>query len=190
MRNLIQIAEDAIPTHQHYIEEMTNLGPRATGLPLHVYVSPKGGAIHDARIKVFMPPWETHPVAVYALRPFRHLEGDNSWMTKEQEQQLKEWVELNFDVIMGFWNRTISTEEDLRERLIGIKDAAYAIGAINLIAPKVEKISWHNQKYNLYFRFMPNYDKIANRFLSAGYKQKIELHKNNEPVQGIILWSR
>jgi len=36
--------------------EMANLFPRTTGLPMTIWVSPKGGARHDARVKVSMTP--------------------------------------------------------------------------------------------------------------------------------------
>jgi hypothetical protein len=36
--------------------EMTNLFPRTTGLPMTVWVSPRGNAPHDVLVKVNMTP--------------------------------------------------------------------------------------------------------------------------------------
>ena len=47
------ITEDAGPATEDLFE-MANLFPRTTGLPMTVWVSPRGNARHDVRIKVNM----------------------------------------------------------------------------------------------------------------------------------------
>jgi hypothetical protein len=44
--------EEAIESDERDLFEMANLYPDTTGLPMTVWVSPRGTARHDARIKV------------------------------------------------------------------------------------------------------------------------------------------
>ena len=67
-------SEEAVDTDDLF--EMANLFPRTTGLPMTVWVSPRGNARHDVRIKVNM----THGnqmspanTAVVGVRPSPHL---------------------------------------------------------------------------------------------------------------------
>src|SRR5581483_4007103 len=58
--------------------EMANLFPRTTGLPMTVWVSPRGRARHDARIKVSLNPrkMDIGHTAVVGIRPQpRLIEG-------------------------------------------------------------------------------------------------------------------
>src|SRR3954451_8675726 len=56
--------------------EMANLYPDTTGLPMTVWVSPRGHAQHDARVKVNMahgPSMDVSNTAVVGIRPVPSL---------------------------------------------------------------------------------------------------------------------
>jgi hypothetical protein len=95
--------------------EMSNLSPRETGLDFAVFVSPRMGS-HAARIKVTLPPWGSKPSAVYTLAPFGLVAG-TSWLTKQQEDRLRRWVDINMAALLAFWDGEILYDEDLRTRL-------------------------------------------------------------------------
>jgi len=96
---------------------MTNLSPRMTGLPMAVWVSPRGNARHDVRIKVNM----THGIkmtiedtAVVAVRPApRVLAGR---LSSEDRRAVVDWIRLNYDAIIGYWEEQLDTGQ-LLERL-------------------------------------------------------------------------
>jgi hypothetical protein len=67
--------------------EMANLFPRTTGLPLTVWVSPRGRARHAARIKVSLTP----SPADFAL--------------------VSRWISLNEEALIEFWNEAIDSVE-------------------------------------------------------------------------------
>lgn len=100
MRDLIRVVEAANAPQPLY--EMASLPPHQTGLPFAVWVSPRGGAKHDARIKVTTPPYGSHPEAVYQIRPFGFVEGQR-WLSSQQEQELEAWVALNEAPLVDFW---------------------------------------------------------------------------------------
>ena len=89
---------------------MTNLSPRMTGLPMTVWVSPRGNARHDLRVKVNM----THGnqmnaanTAVVAVRPAPriiagHLAGDD-------ERAVFRWVALNEPALVAYSDGQIDT---------------------------------------------------------------------------------
>jgi hypothetical protein len=91
--------------------EMANLFPRTTGLPLTVWVSPRGRARRDARIKVSLTPgrMDIGHTAVVGIRPNpRLIEGSLAPMDLELVSQ---WIRLNEAVLIDFWNETIDSVE-------------------------------------------------------------------------------
>ncbi len=87
---------------------MANLYPKHTGLPFVVWISVKGGARHDARVKVSLHPnvQPDEPVSV-AIRPeIRVVEGT---MSQEHLTALTEWIELNREMLLQYWNGDIDT---------------------------------------------------------------------------------
>ena len=95
--------------------EMANLYPRDTGLPMTVWVSPRGMAQHDAQVKVCrthrdrMDPRDTASVGV---RPApRLLAGD---LDAGDLKLVSAWIALNADVLIGYWDGTLSTVEMAR----------------------------------------------------------------------------
>src|SRR5438874_10124019 len=79
--------------------EMANLRPERTGLPFVVFISQKGGARHDVRVKIArgakIRPAEMVTVAVRP-RP-RVVQGA---LDPDDLARLAEWIELNRNVLI------------------------------------------------------------------------------------------
>jgi hypothetical protein len=182
----------ASPADRADLYQMANLGPKITGLPFVIWVSPRGRARHDARIKVSIPLWEANPIAVYSLRPFAFVEGVH-WLPPAQTEQLAAWMDLNAGALIDFWEGRILLDDDLKDRLIGIGDAPLgnykeAIVGLRASAPKMKSIRWFGGAYHLTFGgHVPKLDKISARFADLGFVQPIQLH-DHEPANGILLW--
>ena len=90
--------------------EMANLFPRTTGLPMTVWVSPRGNARHDVRVKVHMSHGNQMTVAntaVVGIRPSPHvIEGR---LASDDERVVFEWVALNADALIAYWDGQIDT---------------------------------------------------------------------------------
>ena len=64
--------------------EMTNLYPRHTGLPMTVWVSPRGCAWHAARVKVHMAHGDpTPPLSPWLLR--------HAWLPAISRAMIRSW---------------------------------------------------------------------------------------------------
>jgi hypothetical protein len=91
---------------------MTNLYLRETGLPMTVWVSPRGRARQDARVKVCRTRGERMDgtnLAVVAIRPApRVVHGP---LAQSDFAPVPEWITLNKDALIGFWDGTLSTSE-------------------------------------------------------------------------------
>jgi hypothetical protein len=103
--------------------EMTNLCPRDTGLPMTVWASPRGRARHEPRVTVC----RTHGnnmdptnLAVVAIRPTPRVIHDP--LAQSDFAPVAEWITLNKDALIDFWDDTLSTFE-LVARLRRIGDA-------------------------------------------------------------------
>lgn len=92
--------------------EMANLYPLTTGLPMTVWVSPRGGARHDVRIKVSTVHGANMNIgstAVVALRPVpRVVTGA---LTSEDFAAVRSWIALNMAALIEYWDGTIDTIE-------------------------------------------------------------------------------
>ncbi len=91
--------------------EMANLRPERAGLPFVVFISQKGGALHDLRVTVArgakVRPSEMVTVAV---RPnVRVIRGG---LDPDDLARLAEWIELNRDVLIDYWDGNIEYTED------------------------------------------------------------------------------
>jgi hypothetical protein len=91
---------------------MTNLSPRMTGLPMSVWVSPRGNARHDVRIKVNMTHGNQMTIdntAVVAVRPTpRVLAGR---LTPGDRRAVADWIRLNEEAIIAYWDEQLDTGE-------------------------------------------------------------------------------
>lgn len=92
--------------------EMANLFPKHTGLPFVVWISYRGGARHDVRVKVSRGPKATSEEMIsVALRPTPHLvEGD---LDSREFQPLAKWLELNRETLLKSWEGDIDTKDAL-----------------------------------------------------------------------------
>jgi hypothetical protein len=91
--------------------EMANLRPERTGLPFVVFISQKGGARHDLRVRVAraarVRPSEMITVAVRSA--VRVVRGK---LDPRDLDLLADWIDLNKDVLIDYWNGVIEYTED------------------------------------------------------------------------------
>jgi len=91
--------------------DMANLRPERTGLPFVVFISQKGGARHDVRIKLAraakVRPSEMFTVAV---RPVPRLIRGR--LSAQEFDAVRRWIELNEKVLIDYWNGDIEYTED------------------------------------------------------------------------------
>lgn len=92
--------------------EMANLFPKHTGLPFVVWISYRGGARHDVRVKVSHNakaiPAEMISVGI---RPeVQVIEGS---MDAGEFGRLKQWIEANRETLIAYWEGEIDTQDAL-----------------------------------------------------------------------------
>ena len=104
--------QDAGTAESDELFEMANLYPRTTGLPMTVWVGPRGNARHDVRIKVNMTHGNQMNIdntAIVAVRPSPHVIAGR--LPRDDERAVAAWITLNTDVIVAYWNGDIDTLE-------------------------------------------------------------------------------
>jgi hypothetical protein len=92
--------------------EMANLFACTTGLPMTVWVSARGNARHDVRVKVNMTRGDQMHIAntaVVAVRPNPHLIAGH--LSPDDQQAVFEWVSLNTAALVAYWEGRIDTIE-------------------------------------------------------------------------------
>jgi hypothetical protein len=85
--------------------EMANVRPELSGLPFIVWISEKGQARHDVRVKVSPGPRVREFVASLSVRP--EVEIVAGALAPKDFALAKVWIELNRDVIVKFWDGDI-----------------------------------------------------------------------------------
>ena len=109
---------DAVLEEERDLFEMANLFPRTTGLPVTVWVSPRGGARPDVRIKESQTPGDRSDIndtAVVAVRPSPALlHGD---LRPEVMQAVFSCVSLNAGALIAYWDGELDTME-LAQRMV------------------------------------------------------------------------
>jgi|HubBroStandDraft_1064217.scaffolds.fasta_scaffold324633_2 hypothetical protein len=126
-------AEIVAPKSEDFFE-MANLSPKRTELPFVVWISPKAGPPHDVRLKVSKAHSEcvvrvrkrgpeVHPSELIsvAMRPDVHVVGGGD-LSAQDLALLKQWIDLNPDVIVKYWDGEIEYTEDAIARLRPIHD--------------------------------------------------------------------
>src|SRR5690349_10779228 len=96
---------------------MTNFSPRMTGLPMSIWVSPRGNTRHDARIKVNMIHGRQMSIdntAVIALRPVPRVVAGR--LGPDDRRLVHDGMKLDYEAVLAYWNEEIETDE-LIERL-------------------------------------------------------------------------
>jgi hypothetical protein len=110
-------ASRATPPTDDGFYDMANLYPRTTGLPMTVWVSARGGARHDVRVKVSRQGGDRMVIedaASVAVRPEPALvEGA---LDPASLAAVSAWIRLNREVLVEYWDGTADTA-DLIQRL-------------------------------------------------------------------------
>jgi len=104
------ISEQAGVTETDELFEMANLYPRTTGLPMTVWVSPRGNARHDVRVKANMTHGNQMTIdntAVVAVRPTPHVVAGR--LSPDDERLVCDWIRLNVTAIIAYWDGDIDT---------------------------------------------------------------------------------
>ena len=101
-------SEEALDTDDLF--EMANLFPRTTGLPMTVWVSPRGNVRHDVRIKVNMAhgnQMSPANTAVVGVRPSPHLVA--GVLAPDDERAVFAWITLDAVALIAYRNGDIDT---------------------------------------------------------------------------------
>ena len=95
---------------------MANLRPERTGLPFIIFISQRDDARHAARVKISPAPGvRAGEMGAYAIAPFEHKAG---WrLPIGEESALADWIALNRDVLLGYWDGEVAYTEDALEML-------------------------------------------------------------------------
>ncbi len=112
MKSNTPVSEQANAITSDELFEMANLYPRTTGLPMTVWVGPRGNVRHDVRIKVNMSHGNQMNVdntAVVGVRPAPHLIAGR--LSSQDQRLVFEWVGLNAAAIIAYWDGDIDTAE-------------------------------------------------------------------------------
>jgi hypothetical protein len=92
--------------------ELANLFPRTTGLPMTIWVSPRGNARHDVRVKVNTTHGDQMIIAntaVVGVRPAPHI--ITGPLAPDDQRAVFEWVSLNIAALIEYWDGRIDTIE-------------------------------------------------------------------------------
>ncbi len=104
------VSEEADKVETDDLFEMANLFPGTTGLPMTVWVSPRGNSRHDVRVKVNMTHGnQMNPTntAVVGVRPSPHIIAGS--LSPDDENAVFEWVSLNTAALLAYWAGDIDT---------------------------------------------------------------------------------
>ena len=114
MKNFIRgesvIREEAGETETEDLFEMANLYPDTTGLPMTVWISPRGNARHDVRVKVNMTHGNQMSIAntaVVGVRPTPRVISGR--LSPGDAQAVFGWIALNTDALVAYWEGRIDT---------------------------------------------------------------------------------
>src|SRR4051812_37186854 len=93
--------------------DMANLSPTLTGLPMVVWISERGRARHDARVKVSqIHGRKAHPdqtVSVSVRPTVETVAG--STLDPRDLALVRRWIELNRDALLAYWEGDALTDE-------------------------------------------------------------------------------
>jgi len=109
-RDIIAEVSEDLRDDSDALFEMANLFPKHTGLPFVVWMSYRGGAQHDVRVKVSKGPKAVPSEMVsVAMRPEVHVVQGK--LAADDLQLLSQWIELNRDVLLRYWEGEIDTKD-------------------------------------------------------------------------------
>ena len=90
---------------------MANLRPERTGLPFVVFISQRGGARHDVRVKVAPRPQGQAVRDGDGRRP-ADVGSSVAGSTRPISPLLRRWIELNREALIKYWDGEIDYTED------------------------------------------------------------------------------
>jgi hypothetical protein len=93
---------------------MSNVQPAESGLPFVVYISEQQGQ-HDVRVKVAAGPKAPPFVASVSLRPTIELVAGK--LSNRDVALVRQWIELNKDVIIAHWEGRMPSSRDVLNAL-------------------------------------------------------------------------
>jgi hypothetical protein len=96
--------------------EMANLFPADTGLPMVVWVSERGHARHDVRVKVNQSPGTRMlpgNLAVVTVRPTPRLAAGN--LSPHDLDAVSDWIRLNETALVDYWEYRISAAQLIQQ---------------------------------------------------------------------------
>lgn len=103
---------DDILLHEEVMNlwEMANLRPKETGVNgVVIWVSSGEAVQHGPRIKVVRGlKWKQKESATIPLTGMPRVIGDIG-LTQDEFANIVEWIRLNYDALMQYWNSEIST---------------------------------------------------------------------------------
>jgi hypothetical protein len=102
---------DAAGPEGQALFDMANLRPERTGLPFVVFISQKGGARHDVRVKVAPGPRvQPSEMVTVAVRPsVRVVRGR---LDATDLALLRRWIDLNQEILVKYWDGVVEYTED------------------------------------------------------------------------------
>jgi len=112
MKSSSPISEKADARTSDELYEMANLYPRTTGLPMTVWVGPRGNARHEVRLKVNLTHGNQMNIdntAVVGVRPTPHLVTGR--LSSDDARLVFEWIIINYATIIDYWDGNIDTAE-------------------------------------------------------------------------------
>jgi hypothetical protein len=102
--------ESAAAEETDELFEMANLFPRTTGLPMTVWVSPRGNARHDVRVKVNTTHGNQMSIAntaAVSVRPAPRVVAGR--LSPDDERAVFQWVSLNTAALIAYWEGQVDT---------------------------------------------------------------------------------
>ena len=93
--------------------DMANLSPTLTGLPMIVWISERGRARHDARVKVsLVHERRAHPdrTASVSVRPTVEVMAGPE-LDRRDVELVRQWIEINRDAIAAYRTGDLLTDE-------------------------------------------------------------------------------
>lgn len=95
----------ATDTDEGELFEMANVRPEISGLPFIVWISEKGAARRDVRVKVSTGPRAREFAAGVSVRPTVEVVAGE--LASRDLELVRAWIDLNRDVIVKFWDGEI-----------------------------------------------------------------------------------
>ena len=102
--------------------EMANLRPERTGLPFVVFISQRGGARHDVRVKVARAP-RVRPSEMVTIALCPSIRVVRGRLDPHDLALLRQWIDLNEQVLIDYWNGVIGYTEDALNALRPVQAA-------------------------------------------------------------------